>query len=157
MRKVISEHWFTQGRVPFTFGIVVVEDEFSKERTGYIGVGEGASVTEDVRSIVRNYGGKVSASMLREIADLLEGKKEQMSCIEERLEPAAPATDKDELFDEAARVVREKGVANVSTLQRQMRLGYTRAARLIDQLEEHGVIGPANGPSPRVIFLERAQ
>jgi DNA segregation ATPase FtsK/SpoIIIE-like protein len=49
----------------------------------------------------------------------------------------------DELLDQAEEVVREYGKASISLLQRRLRIGYSRAARLIDLLEEHGIIGPA--------------
>jgi S-DNA-T family DNA segregation ATPase FtsK/SpoIIIE len=51
--------------------------------------------------------------------------------------------DGDELFDEAVRIVREMRRASISLLQRRMRIGYTRAARLMDELEEKGIVGPA--------------
>lgn len=63
--------------------------------------------------------------------------------------------ERDELFQEAKEWIIETGNASVSTLQRHLRLGYTRAARLIDQLEEAKVIGPANGAKPREIFLTK--
>jgi S-DNA-T family DNA segregation ATPase FtsK/SpoIIIE len=49
----------------------------------------------------------------------------------------------DELFDEAVRIVREMRRASISLLQRRMRIGYTRSARLMDELEEKGIVGPA--------------
>jgi S-DNA-T family DNA segregation ATPase FtsK/SpoIIIE len=49
----------------------------------------------------------------------------------------------DELFDEAVRIVREMRRASISLLQRRMRIGYTRAARLMDDLEAKGIVGPA--------------
>jgi S-DNA-T family DNA segregation ATPase FtsK/SpoIIIE len=52
-------------------------------------------------------------------------------------------TDIDPIYDEAVFVVREMRKASISLLQRRLRIGYTRAARLIDQLEERGVVGPA--------------
>ena len=59
----------------------------------------------------------------------------------------------DVLFDEAVAIVRAMRRASISLLQRRMRIGYTRAARLIDQLEEHGIIGPATGGSqPREVL-----
>jgi len=60
---------------------------------------------------------------------------------------------KDELFDEAVRIVLETGQASVSILQRRLRLGYTRAARLIDAMEEEGIIGPFRGTKPREILI----
>ncbi|HEC21563.1 MAG TPA: hypothetical protein ENI95_01455 [Chloroflexi bacterium] len=59
----------------------------------------------------------------------------------------------DALFDEAVELVRDMGKASISLLQRHLRIGYTRAARLIDLMEERGVIGPHEGGSkPRVVF-----
>ena len=65
--------------------------------------------------------------------------------------------EKDELFDEAVRVVMETGVASASTLQRRLRLGYTRAARIIDQMEAERIVGPHRGSKPRDILVDRAQ
>lgn len=65
--------------------------------------------------------------------------------------------EKDNLFDDAVRVVIETGVASASTLQRRLRLGYTRAARIIDQMEAEGIVGPHNGSKPREILVDRAQ
>src|SRR5690606_16782261 len=50
-------------------------------------------------------------------------------------------SDEDELFDEAVEMVRRLGKASVSLLQRRLRIGYTRAARLIDVMEERGIVG----------------
>jgi S-DNA-T family DNA segregation ATPase FtsK/SpoIIIE len=59
-------------------------------------------------------------------------------------EETQPALDRDELFEEAVGVLREMRRGSVSVLQRRLRIGYTRAARLIDQLEEAGIVGPAD-------------
>lgn len=58
----------------------------------------------------------------------------------------------DVLFEDAKNLVVEANKASTSFLQRRLRVGYARAARLIDMLEEHGVVGPANGAKPREIF-----
>lgn len=58
----------------------------------------------------------------------------------------------DELLDEAVRVVREYQHASVSLLQRRLRIGYQRAARLMDQLEQRGVVGPADGGKQRPVL-----
>jgi len=57
----------------------------------------------------------------------------------------------DDRFDDAVRVVVETGQASVSMLQRRMRLGYTRAARIVDQMEAGGIVGPSDGSRPRQI------
>ncbi len=61
----------------------------------------------------------------------------------------------DELFEDAKLAVMEAGKASTSYLQRKLRIGYSRAARLIDLLEEQGVIGPADGARPREVLVGR--
>jgi S-DNA-T family DNA segregation ATPase FtsK/SpoIIIE len=58
----------------------------------------------------------------------------------------------DALLEEAIRIVREANRASVSLLQRRLRIGYTRAARLMDALEARGIIGPAQGSAPREVL-----
>jgi S-DNA-T family DNA segregation ATPase FtsK/SpoIIIE len=60
----------------------------------------------------------------------------------------------DELFDEAVQIVLEFRQASTSFLQRRMKVGYSRAARLMDELENAGVVGPAEGAKPRTILIE---
>ncbi|MBT9176656.1 MAG: DNA translocase SpoIIIE [Firmicutes bacterium] len=62
----------------------------------------------------------------------------------------------DERFDDAVRIVVETGQASVSMLQRRMRLGYSRAARIVDQMQEAGIVGPADGSKPRSINKHHA-
>ncbi|MCB9808767.1 DNA translocase FtsK, partial [Candidatus Nomurabacteria bacterium] len=64
--------------------------------------------------------------------------------------------DGDELLPEARQIVVEAGKASTSYLQRKLRVGYSRAASLMDELEERGVIGPANGSKPREVLVESA-
>ncbi len=61
--------------------------------------------------------------------------------------------DEDELFEDAKATVIQAGKASTSYLQRKLRVGYSRAARLMDILEERGVIGPANGSKPREVLV----
>jgi len=63
--------------------------------------------------------------------------------------------EKDEMFDEAVRCILESNQASVSILQRRLRLGYTRAARIIDQMEAEGIVGPYQGSKPRDILVNR--
>ena len=62
--------------------------------------------------------------------------------------------DRDELFDEVARLVVAEGQGSASFLQRRMRLGFSRAARLIDMLEEEGILGPPQGSKPRQVLVK---
>jgi S-DNA-T family DNA segregation ATPase FtsK/SpoIIIE len=64
----------------------------------------------------------------------------------------ADADDNDPLFNDAVRLVIEFGKASTSLLQRRLRIGYGRAAHLIDLMERDGIVGPADGPKPREIL-----
>lgn len=61
----------------------------------------------------------------------------------------------DQLYEEARTLVIESGKASTSFLQRRLRLGYARAARLIDILEERGIVGPGDGAKPRDVLMSR--
>ena len=63
----------------------------------------------------------------------------------------------DPLLDKAIEVVIESGQASTSYLQRRLKVGYSRAARIIDQMEQKGVIGPFEGSKPRAVLMTRAQ
>jgi S-DNA-T family DNA segregation ATPase FtsK/SpoIIIE len=63
----------------------------------------------------------------------------------------------DELYDEAVQLVVEMQTASVSMLQRRFRVGYTRAARLIDAMEMNGVVGPYEGSKPRGVLIKDVQ
>jgi DNA segregation ATPase FtsK/SpoIIIE-like protein len=67
--------------------------------------------------------------------------------------------DKDDMLEEAIKLVVESGRASTSLLQRRLGIGYPRASRLMDQLEQEGVIGPAEGSKPREVLWkeERAE
>ncbi len=78
---------------------------------------------------------------------LLEPPKDETAVDPETGEPGAEDVD-DELYHDAIRVVCEMGRASTSTLQRRLRIGYGRAARLIDLMEKDGIVGPADGTKP---------
>lgn len=61
----------------------------------------------------------------------------------------------DDLFFDAVRVVQSAGKASASLLQRQLKVGYARAARLLDIMEEKGIVGPADGAKPRKVYIEQ--
>ncbi len=65
--------------------------------------------------------------------------------------------ERDELFGKAAELVLDSGQASVAMLQRRFKIGYQRAARIIDQMEEYRVIGPYEGTKPRQVLITRAE
>ena len=65
--------------------------------------------------------------------------------------------DQDELFDEAVRTICQYDRASASLLQRRLRVGYARAARLLDELESAGIVGPGEGSKPRDVLVRNAE
>jgi S-DNA-T family DNA segregation ATPase FtsK/SpoIIIE len=63
--------------------------------------------------------------------------------------------EKDELYDEAARIVVQSGQASISYLQRKMRIGFSRAARLVDMMEAEGLVSPATGGKAREVLVPK--
>jgi S-DNA-T family DNA segregation ATPase FtsK/SpoIIIE len=63
--------------------------------------------------------------------------------------------DKDDLYDEAARIVVQSGQASISYLQRRLRIGFSRAARLVDMMEMEGLVSPAAGGKPREVLVDK--
>ena len=61
------------------------------------------------------------------------------------------------MITEAIECVVEAGQSSTSLLQRRLRLGYARAARIIDQMEQRGIIGPSEGSKPRKVLITRQQ
>ena len=68
-----------------------------------------------------------------------------------------PFADYDELLPQAVDVILDTKQASVSMLQRRLKLGYARAARLVDQMEELGIVGPFEGSKPRQLLIDRQQ
>ncbi len=63
-------------------------------------------------------------------------------------------TGSDELYEEAKRIVVQHQQGSISLLQRRLKIGYSRAARLIDEMEEEGIVGPADGSKPRQVYYQ---
>ncbi|WP_217585552.1 FtsK/SpoIIIE family DNA translocase [Lentibacillus saliphilus] len=79
----------------------------------------------------------------------------QEDMIPEETNEAVEQVD-DDLYDDAVQLVIEMGTASVSMLQRRFRIGYTRAARLIDAMEDRGIVGPYEGSKPRTVLVSTA-
>jgi S-DNA-T family DNA segregation ATPase FtsK/SpoIIIE len=72
-------------------------------------------------------------------------------------EPNADEMEGDEMLPAAVDVILETGQASVSMLQRRLKLGYARAARIVDEMEERGIVGPFMGSKPRAILVTKEQ
>lgn len=84
------------------------------------------------------------------------GVKNDNAIFSATLDDEEAGDDDDDMYEEAKQVVLEAGKASTSYIQRKLRVGYSRAARLMDLLEQKGVIGPADGSKPRPVILDGA-
>jgi len=85
-------------------------------------------------------------------AEYVEGFLESPKDERPGVEGGGDENDNDALFDDAVRLVFEFGKASTSLLQRRLRVGYGRAAHLIDMMERDGLVGPADGSRPRELL-----
>ena len=109
---------------------------------------------------VRVQGAFVSDSEVERIVDYcIEQQKAQYeeSMIPTDIPEKEFSEGTDDYYDEAVALVIEHGSASVSMLQRKFRIGYSRAARIVDQMEERGVVGPSEGSKPRQVLLSRME
>lgn len=84
-----------------------------------------------------------------ETSILTEGKKDR--------ETTGEDDEYDEKYDEALAFVAETGQASISLIQRRFRIGYNRAARIIEKMEEEGVVGPSDGVKPREVLVKKIE
>lgn len=115
------------------------------------------------RPLQRIHGAYISEAETTQIVDFL---KKQGSAsyddsvvaeVEEGEGVALPSDDEaDERYDEAIAMVCESGQASISMVQRRLRIGYNRAARLIEMMEKEGIVGPADGARPREVLVRKS-
>jgi len=77
--------------------------------------------------------------------------------IKKEIDGANLDDDYDEMYDQAVAIVTETQQASISMIQRRLRVGYNRAARMIEQMERDGVIGPAEGAKPREVYAQKIE
>ncbi len=108
---------------------------------------------ENIVKFVKKSGeAEYAQDVIEQIEKAAEGKNS-----EKQEQKQEQSNDYDELLTQAVDVIFDTGQASVSMLQRRLRLGYARAARLIDQMEELGVVGPFEGSKPRQILITKQQ
>ena len=98
-----------------------------------------------------NYDDSVIAQIEQNVAEKEKGANKNAPAAEEAEDEG------DELLPAAVEVVLETGQASVSMLQRRLKLGYSRAARLVDQMEMRGIVGPFEGSKPRQLLITKEQ
>ena len=121
---------------------------------------QGAFVSDDEREKVINFVKEGSeVNYCEDILAQIERAAEDKDTTDQgsRDEGDQPFSEYDELLAQAVDVIFETKQASVSMLQRRLKLGYARAARIVDQMEEIGVVGPFEGSKPRQILLTKQQ
>ena len=122
---------------------------------------QGCFITpEEIERVVGFVKTTGEAEYSREVMDKIEQavkEKEKGGGGKTSAEPAEAQENGDELLPAAVEVVLETGQASVSMLQRRLKLGYSRAARLVDQMEERGIVGPFEGSKPRQLLIDKAK
>jgi len=127
-----------------------------------LGKGDMLFVPPDVSKPTRIQGPNVSDQEINKLTDFLKNQGIEPEYNEEVIKaPSRSAAnlsdnpeDRDEFYEEAQEIVVEAGKASASLLQRRLSVGYARAAKILDQLEAGGIIGPANGAKPREILIK---
>ena len=131
-----------------------------------LGGGDMLFISSELSKPKRIQGAYISEEELHSVTDFIrdnnepstekkEEPKDLNPTLADKFDEFANTEEEDELYDEAVRVVREAQKASASLLQRRLAVGYARAARLLDIMEERGVVGPGDGAKPREVYLDK--
>ena len=113
--------------------------------------------TKEIESVVNFIKQNAVADYSDEIIDEIERNVPVPKGEKPAGKPDNIADGDDELIEKAIDIIMELGQASTSSLQRKLKLGYARAARIMDELEQMGVIGPSEGSKPRKILMTKSQ
>ncbi|MBQ4652319.1 MAG: DNA translocase FtsK 4TM domain-containing protein [Oscillospiraceae bacterium] len=120
---------------------------------------QGAFVSDEEREDVIQFikEGSVSTEQNKEIEEFMNKAVEEKSSSDggKTSDTDRPAGNFDEMLPQAVEVILETKACSVSMLQRRVKLGYSRAARIVDQMEELGIVGPYEGAKPRAVLVDR--
>lgn len=111
----------------------------------------------DQNKPIRIQGAFISDHDVEAVVDFIKNERpaeydDQMMISDAEMQQEEQKEDEDELFGEALQFVAQEQKASTSLIQRRFRIGYNRAARIIDDMEQRGYIGPANGSKPREVY-----
>ncbi|HPN81498.1 MAG TPA: DNA translocase FtsK 4TM domain-containing protein [bacterium] len=127
-----------------------------------VGRGDMLYLGPEVAKPKRIQGVFLSDKEIKNVVDYIKNQGEAEYIEEIVTKPGGPgwsaggfSEDADPLLGEAQEIIRESGKASASLFQRRLKIGYARAARLLDLLEEQGIVGPADGAKPREVFLDK--
>jgi S-DNA-T family DNA segregation ATPase FtsK/SpoIIIE len=138
----------------------VILDENGADRL--LGQGDMLYLPPSTSRLIRAQGVLVTDEEIGRLVDFVtaQGPPAFDATMHDRLESAAAASEDDvtdedeELVEKCLEIIRQEKRASTSLLQRRLRLGYTRAARIVDILEQRGILGPGEGAKPREILVD---
>jgi DNA segregation ATPase FtsK/SpoIIIE, S-DNA-T family len=137
----------------------VILDENGADRL--LGQGDMLYLPPSTSRLIRAQGVLVTDDEIRRLVEFVSAQRAPTfdAAMHEKLEaagtPAEEVTDEDEeLVEKCLEIIRQEKRASTSLLQRRLRLGYTRAARIVDILEQRGILGPGEGAKPREILVD---
>ncbi len=137
----------------------VILDENGADRL--LGQGDMLYLPPSTSRLIRAQGVLVTDDEIRRLVEFVSAQSAPTfdATMHEKLEaastPAEEVTDEDEeLVEKCLEIIRQEKRASTSLLQRRLRLGYTRAARIVDILEQRGILGPGEGAKPREILVD---
>ncbi|MCD7112969.1 DNA translocase FtsK [Limosilactobacillus agrestis] len=116
----------------------------------------------DQNKPIRIQGAFISDHDVESVVDFIKNERtaeydDNMVVTDNEIEQEEQAEEEDELFPEALDFVVDQQKASTSLIQRRFRIGYNRAARIIDDMEQRGFIGPANGSKPREVYKQKSE
>ena len=135
-------------------------DSIGAERL--LGEGDMLYLPPGTARLTRIHGAYVSDQEVRKVVEFIKQQakpryRPEVFEDKKEVEAANGEDDYDEMYDEAVKLVTETEQASISMIQRRLRVGYNRAARMIEQMERDGVVGPADGAKPREVYARKLE
>jgi S-DNA-T family DNA segregation ATPase FtsK/SpoIIIE len=128
-----------------------------------LGMGDMLFLPPGTSHLIRVHGCFVSEAEIKRVVEFVKQQaKPNYELLAQRVKEIAEAaetsnedSERDELYDRAVELVQMNGQASTSFLQRRLRVGYNRAARMIEMMEEDGIVAPADGAKPREVLVRK--
>jgi S-DNA-T family DNA segregation ATPase FtsK/SpoIIIE len=146
-------------RVPSRVNSRIILDSVGAEKL--LGMGDMLFMPPNFPRLVRLHGAFISIPEVRRLANFVKSQgmpaydQQLLQIVMGRTDPFGDDVgERDKLYDKAVRLILESGQASASFIQRRLKMGYARAARIIDQMETENIIGPSEGPRPREIIVD---
>ena len=126
-----------------------------------LGNGDMLFMPSGASSLERTHGCYVSEDEITEIVEFLHDQgqptyNEEILADDDPEPGQLPEQEKDQYYEQAVRLVIDKDKASISMLQRKLRVGYNRAARMVDMMETEGIVGPSDGCKPREVLVDES-